>query len=170
MPTPTSSNGINAHRVSVTDDFNNLKPNSSQEADALKNVQDRVFAQAESVARRQGVAHDIAPGATSGGAFGPSAPGFGADGKDGITGNMTSNTGAGVRPVTVRKVDFKDLHTGADYRTPDKDTSNDSLKQAADNGGPRSAMRGQQNSKHFDESKPNFKSFPGNLTDSDSGN
>lgn len=169
MPTLTSSNDINAHRVSVTDDFNNLKPTSSQEANALLEVQDRVFKQAESVQRRQGVAHNIAPSATSGGAFGPSAPGFGADGAS-ITAGMTSNSGEGIRPVTVRKVDFKDLRTGADYRTPTKDTANDSLNQAADNGGPRSAMRGQQNSRHYDESKPNFKSFPGNLTDSESGN
>ena len=168
MATPTSSNGINANRVSVTDDFNNLKPTSSQEAAALKNVQDRVFRQAEGVSRRQGVNVDVPAG--SGGAFGPSAPGSGDEGKDGITGNMTSNSGAGVRTVLVRKADFKDLRTGADYRTPDKNTANNSLNQAADNDGPRSAMRGQQNSRHYDESKPNFKSFPGNLTDSDSGN
>lgn len=78
MATPTSNNGINANRVSVTDDFNNLKPTSSQEADALKNVQDRVFRQAEGVSRRQGVNVDVPAG--SGVAFGPSAPGFGGEG------------------------------------------------------------------------------------------
>ena len=164
MATPTSSNGINAHGVSVTDDFNNLKPTISQEADALKNVQDRVFKQAESVQRRQGVSRDVAPGATSGGAFGPSAPGFGADGAS-ITAGMTSNSGEGVRAVTVKQVGYKDLKTGADYRGPSGDAARESVDEVANNGGPRGQMQGQQTQKDYKETGKAFKTFPGNSVD-----
>lgn len=148
-------------------DFSNLRANDNQEAQALKTVQDKVFQQAEGVNRRTGVNVDVPAG--SGGAFGPSAVGFGFDGKDGITGNMRSNSGEGVRPVTVKKVDFRDLQTGTDYRGLSGDAARASVDEVVNNGGPRTQMKGQQTQRDYEETGAAFKSTPAGL-DSDQGN
>jgi len=165
MATHTSSNGITANRSTVTDDFSAQKPTSNQEADALLKVQERIFRQAEGANRRQGVNVDVVTGLTNTGKVGPSAQGFGFEGKGGITAGMTSNSGEGVRPVTVKKVDFKDLKTGADYRGPSGDAARESVDEVANNGGPREQMQGQQTQKNYKETGKAFTTFPGNPVD-----
>ena len=90
-----------------------------------------------------------------------------------VTSGMAASQNSELRPVTVNPVDFKTV-TGSfagDHRTKTGDVAKDSVNRAADNGGPREAMRGQQNSKFYNENaKPSFESSPGNLADSDAGN
>jgi hypothetical protein len=74
---------------------------------------------------------------------------------------------------TVSRDSYKQLEgkgAGPAAERATKDGVTDSLATATDNGGARSAMRGQQNSKFYNENKnPNFKSTPVGL-DSDAGN
>jgi hypothetical protein len=91
----------------------------------------------------------------------------------GCAAEPTINSGfacsASVLPITVKKTDFKDLKTGADYRPGSPDTVKSSMDQIADNGGPRSQMKGQRNSKNYSENGKAFRSTS-NSPDSDSGN
>jgi hypothetical protein len=51
----------------------------------------------------------------------------------GIQGKQNSE----IRPVVVKKTDFKDLKSGADYRYPQKDTAESSLEKISNDSGPR---------------------------------
>jgi hypothetical protein len=51
----------------------------------------------------------------------------------GIQGKQNSE----IRPVVVKKTDFKDLKSGADYRYPQKDTAEPSLEKISNDSGPR---------------------------------
>ena len=72
--------------------------------------------------------------------------------------------------VTVKPVDRLTLQGSypGDSRANPGDTAKASLDAAADNGGPRQPMRGQQNSKYSTEHHPAFQST--NADDSDAGN
>jgi hypothetical protein len=72
--------------------------------------------------------------------------------------------------VTVQPVDRLTLQGSypGDSRANPGDTAKASLDAAADNGGPRQPMRGQQNSKYSTEHHPAFQST--NADDSDAGN
>jgi len=153
MATATST-GITVGR-NVTDDFSSQRVVSSQDADALKNVETRVAAQAEGASRRSGV---NSGNEVSGGAF-EEVPATASN-----TSGMAITDGTKV-PVSVRKVDFKDLKTGADYRGPSGDSAKASVPEIADTKGVRKQMKGQQTSKFYKEDGNVFESFPGNRVD-----
>jgi hypothetical protein len=79
------------------------------------------------------------------------------------------SVGASVIPVVVKQTGFKDLKSGADHRGGSPDTVKASIDQIANNGGPRSQMKGQRNSKNYNENGKAFRST-NNSPDSDSGN
>jgi len=76
-----------------------------------------------------------------------------------------------VRPITVQPVDRKTItgSTPGDFRKSG-DSAKSAMDQIANPPGPREQMRGQQDGKHYHEDGKAFRSFPGNLVDSDAGN
>jgi hypothetical protein len=90
--------------------------------------------------------------------------------------------------VAVKKVDqvvlsYPQFDVNADNRTMEAksatksgsvdavgDVARKTLDDLANLPQPRKQMTGQRNSKHYDENGKAFKTFPGNLTDSDQGN
>jgi len=88
----------------------------------------------------------------------------------GINSGLTT-TDWQVRPIAVQPVDRKTLEgsTPGDFRKSG-DYAKSAMDQIANPPGPREQMRGQQDGKHYHEDGKAFRSFPGNLADSDSGN
>lgn len=81
------------------------------------------------------------------------------------------NSGMTVPSVTalgpVRKVDQRDLRPGGiDYRSRDKDTVKEAMDLIANPPGPRQQMRGQQDSRNYNENGKAFRSSSAGL-DSD---
>ena len=60
------------------------------------------------------------------------------DGTAGLNAGIAGQQNSSVRPITVKKVDFKDLRTGQDFRYPQKDTAAPSLGKIGNDPGPRS--------------------------------
>jgi hypothetical protein len=56
----------------------------------------------------------------------------------GVNAGMQSKQNREVTPISVKKVDFKDLKTGQDFRYPTKDSAAPSVKNIANDPGPRS--------------------------------
>jgi hypothetical protein len=60
------------------------------------------------------------------------------NGTQGLTMGMQGEQNSEVKPVIVKKVDFKDLKTGEDFRYPSRDTAASSVRKIASAPGPRS--------------------------------
>ena len=60
------------------------------------------------------------------------------DGIAGLNAGIAGQQNSSVRPVSVKKVDFKDLKTGRDFRYPQKDIVAPSVGKIANKPGPRS--------------------------------
>ena len=56
----------------------------------------------------------------------------------GVNTGMQGAQNSAVQPVSVKKVDFKDLRTGQDFRHPQRDTVAPNLRQISNDPGPRS--------------------------------
>jgi hypothetical protein len=56
----------------------------------------------------------------------------------GVNAGMQGKQNSAVPPVSVKKVDFKDLTTGRDFRYPSKDTAAKSVEKIANDPSPRS--------------------------------
>jgi hypothetical protein len=56
----------------------------------------------------------------------------------GVNAGMQGKQNSAVPPVSVKKVDFKDLRTGQDFRHPQRDTVAPNLRQISNDPGPRS--------------------------------
>jgi len=100
--------------------------------------------------------------------------------------NLTVTGGPSLEVKKVSQVilDYGKFDVNADNRTLDSkqqayksgstgqvnDVADKTLIAIANNGGPREQMSGQRNSKHYDENGKAFRSWTGNLADSDMGN
>jgi hypothetical protein len=56
----------------------------------------------------------------------------------GVNTGMQGEHNSAVTPINVKKVDFKDLRTGQDFRHPQKDTAASNLGKISNDPGPRS--------------------------------
>ncbi len=89
---------------------------------------------------------------------------------DNINSHMSLTSQVG--PIVIRPVDRRTIEgsTPGDFRANPGDVAAASLAVAADNGGPRSPMRGNRNARSYDElNNPRFKST-NSSRDSDAGN
>lgn len=59
-------------------------------------------------------------------------------GTQGLNAGIAGPPNSSVGPINVKKVDFKDLRTGQDFRYAQKDTAAPSVKKIANDPGPRS--------------------------------
>lgn len=92
----------------------------------------------------------------------------GSTGVDNTTSDMSVSS---VVPVSVKPVDRKTLEgsTPGDFNKSG-DTAKASMDAIANPPSPREQMRGQQNSRNYNENGKSFVSSPGDLADSDAGN
>lgn len=80
---------------------------------------------------------------------------------------VTSQVAVGaIKPVDRKTIEGS---TPGDHRSPSRDTAKAALDKATDNGGPRQAM-GQFANSGRTPTAGDFRSFPGDLADSDAGN
>jgi hypothetical protein len=60
------------------------------------------------------------------------------DGTVGLNAGIAGQQNSSVRPIAVKRTDYKDLKTGEDFRYQSKDTAAQSVKKIANDSGPRS--------------------------------
>jgi len=123
----------------------------------------------DSEATRTPIQTDAQPDAASEGTKMPASRYAGKP--DSINTGIAAEQNSQVRPVTVQPVDRKTLEgsTPGDFRKSG-DYAKSAMGRITNPPGPREQMRGQQDGKHYNEDGKAFRSFPGNLADSDSGN
>ncbi len=77
----------------------------------------------------------------------------------GLNSGMTMQSVVALGPI--RKVDQRDLRPGGvDYRRRDRDTAKNAMDSIASPPGPRQQMKGQQDSRNYNENGKAFRSSP----------
>ena len=91
---------------------------------------------------------------------------------DSINTGIAASQPSELRPVTVQPVDRRTIEgsTPGDFCKNVSHSGDAAMAKIANPPGPREGMRGQRNSRSYDENGKSFQNFPGNLTDSDGGN